>query len=159
MNMLVQLILETIWLLLPAGVANIAPVVVAKLNWFSPLNRPMNAQLLGPNKTWRGLVLGLLFGSITGFLLGHGAVIGAALGAGALAGDAAKSFFKRRLHIAPGKAWPVFDQIDFVIGALFVASIFFSLTLLHILTAIIIFGSLSWLSSLIGLKLKIKSSL
>lgn len=154
-----QIILETIWLLLPAGVANTVPVFAAKYNWLPSLNRPISAGLLGPNKTWRGIAVGILFGSITGFLLGHGAIFGAALGFGALAGDAVKSFFKRLLKIAPGKPWPVFDQIDFVIGALIAASFFTALSFAHIITAVIIFSLLSLLTSGIGIRLKIKKSL
>lgn len=33
-----------------------------------------------------------------------------------MGGDAAKSFFKRRVHVPPGKPWVPFDQLDFVIG-------------------------------------------
>ncbi len=39
-------------------------------------------------------------------------------GLGAIAGDAIKSFFKRRLNRKPGSAFFPFDQLDFVIGAL-----------------------------------------
>ena len=38
--------------------------------------------------------------------------------AAAMGGDAAKSFAKRRLGIAPGKPWFPWDQVDFVLGAL-----------------------------------------
>ena len=154
-----QIILETIWLLLPAGVANTAPVFAAKYNWFPTLNRPIHERLLGSHKTWRGVVAGIIFGSIAGLLLGHGLLLGAALGAGALGADSLKSFIKRRLHIAPGKSLPVFDQIDYVIGALIVASLFVSLSAAHVLIAIIIFGVLSFATSWIGMKLKIKKSL
>jgi hypothetical protein len=43
---------------------------------------------------------------------------GLRFGFGAVAGDAAKSFFKRRLAIAPGSPWIPFDQLDFAVGAL-----------------------------------------
>jgi CDP-2,3-bis-(O-geranylgeranyl)-sn-glycerol synthase len=35
-----------------------------------------------------------------------------------MSGDAIKSFFKRRIGIAPGRPWVPADQLDFVIGAL-----------------------------------------
>ncbi|RMD58557.1 CDP-archaeol synthase, partial [Candidatus Woesearchaeota archaeon] len=48
--------------------------------------------------------------------------IGFALGFGALLGDSVKSFFKRRMGIAPGKPWYIIDQLDYVIGAIIIAS-------------------------------------
>ncbi len=156
---MLKLILETIWLLLPAGVANTVPVFAAKYNWFPAFNRPISQRFLGAHKTWRGVAAGIIFGSITGVLLGHGAIFGAILGAGALAGDAVKSFFKRLLKIAPGKPWPVFDQIDSVVGALAIAWFFIPITYAHAAIAIIIFGPISFLVSYLGVKLKIKNSL
>jgi CDP-2,3-bis-(O-geranylgeranyl)-sn-glycerol synthase len=35
-----------------------------------------------------------------------------------MAGDAVKSFLKRRAGIRPGRPWIPFDQIDFVVGEL-----------------------------------------
>ena len=39
------------------------------------------------------------------------------MGLGTGVGDAVKSFFKRRVGIAPGASWPVLDQLDFFAGA------------------------------------------
>jgi CDP-2,3-bis-(O-geranylgeranyl)-sn-glycerol synthase len=39
-----------------------------------------------------------------------------------MAGDAAKSFVKRRLGIPPGRPWIPWDQVDFVLGALALVS-------------------------------------
>ena len=39
------------------------------------------------------------------------------MGLGAGVGDAVKSFFKRRVGIAPGSSWLFFDQLDFFVGA------------------------------------------
>lgn len=47
--------------------------------------------------------------------------LGLLLGLGAVSGDAVKSFFKRRLGIAPGRPWVPFDQLDFQVGALLLA--------------------------------------
>jgi CDP-2,3-bis-(O-geranylgeranyl)-sn-glycerol synthase len=46
------------------------------------------------------------------------------MGFGALAGDSIKSFFKRRLGFAPGKAWVPFDQLDFIVGGLTLTSLY-----------------------------------
>ncbi|HEX5285728.1 MAG TPA: CDP-archaeol synthase, partial [Polaromonas sp.] len=39
-------------------------------------------------------------------------------------GDSLKSFFKRRLGIAPGQRWIPFDQLDFILGGLVALSFF-----------------------------------
>jgi len=152
--------------MLPAGVANTVPVIAAKYSWLPALNRPLDGgatfrgrRVLGDHKTWRGLLVGIVFGSITGIILGQSAVVGGLLGFGALAGDAAKSFFKRQLNIAPGKPWPLFDQLDYVLGALLVASFMFPLTTAHVISAVIMFSFASYATSYLGMKLKIKKSL
>lgn len=60
------MILQGMWLLLPAAVANIAPVLVKKINF---LNSPVDfgatffgKSLFGRNKTWRGFFFGVLAG-------------------------------------------------------------------------------------------------
>lgn len=164
--------LHVAWILLPAGVANSVPVIAARYNILSALAIPIDggSGLLGDNKTVRGFALGVIFGSITGFLqyilLGlepftqalSAAILGGLLGLGALLGDALKSFVKRRLRIAPGKPWRPFDQVDATIGALIVASLFIPLTFQHIATAIILFGIISWVTSVVGFWLHIKKS-
>jgi len=165
MNQLLQLILETTWLFLPAVIANIAPVFAARYNWLPAFNLPIDngvsfrgVRLLGDNKTWRGLVVGIIIGSTVGILQGS-PVVGLLLSAGALIGDATKSFFKRQLKIAPGKSWVPFDQIDYILGALLIAGWFMPLTSSRVITAVIMFSLGSYLVSLIGVKLKIKKSL
>ncbi len=135
--------LSLFWLFLPAFVANAAPVVVRNIPGLKEWKRPIAPAWLGQNKTWRGFLSGLATGALTGLLQGlwsawvrdHSGVIlpslawGALLGFGALLGDAVKSFAKRRIGIAPGHAWPVFDGVDYMIGALTVAALFLPLTL------------------------------
>lgn len=171
MGLVIQIILETFWLFVPAGVANTVPVLAGKFGWLPALASPIHEPLLGKNKTWRGLLLGVLFGSMTGIIQYYlyptfpyptprsALMIGAALGFGALAGDAIKSFFKRRRNIAPGQSWPLLDQIDFIVGAVIMADFFFPLTPVHIMIAVILFGILSWCTSVIGVTLRIKSLL
>ena len=147
-------------------VANMVPVFAARYNWLPMLARPLDGgitwrgqRLLGSNKTWRGLILGVLFGGVTAFFIAMPIAAGLALGFGALAGDAGKSFLKRRLRIAPGRQWFVADQIDFVIGAAVVGILFLPITFTHVVIAVAIAGVGSFVTSYIGVLFGIKKSL
>jgi CDP-2,3-bis-(O-geranylgeranyl)-sn-glycerol synthase len=133
-------VLQTLWFFLPAYVGNMAPVLMG--DSFESLARPIDGgcslggvRILGDHKTWRGLLAGVVAGALTGLLqqllyaagvgralaavdYSAGAVaLGALMGLGAGVGDAVKSFFKRRVGIAPGASWIGFDQLDFLAGA------------------------------------------
>src|SRR3989442_1370067 len=85
---------------------------------------------VGPHKTVLGVVLGVVAATLTTLVqwlvAWSGSIVtyedwpllGVLFGAGAMAGDSAKSFFKRRLGVEPGRPWIPFDQLDFVLGAL-----------------------------------------
>lgn len=136
-------VLYALWFFAPAGAANVAPILVAKLPGLRQWNTPMDfgiryrgKRLLGKSKTWRGLLCGIAFGAIAfalqqplsqhfgSFTTYLEAVhyfdlspwLGVLLGAGALLGDAVKSFFKRRMAIPPSKSWFPFDQLDYILG-------------------------------------------
>lgn len=120
---------------LPAGIANMVPVLVAKLpllrSWDTPVDfgRTLHGvPIFGPHKTWRGIICGTLAGAAVGALLPYDVMaqyypqwsvaVAASMSFGALAGDAIKSFFKRRVGIASGATWFPFDQTDYIIGGL-----------------------------------------
>lgn len=133
-------ILTVLWFFLPAYLADMAPVIVrGHWQW---LARPIDGghrwrgrRLLGDHKTWRGIVAGVAFGVVTfavqrtlyrlGVLEGLALIDydvssllpGVLLGLGTGVGDAAKSFVKRGLGIAPGASWIGPDQLDFFVGA------------------------------------------
>lgn len=133
---LATLVLTALWLLLPAYLANMMPVLVGG-------GRPIDGgrewkdgrRILGNGKTWRGFVLAPLLAAALFTVLDLGTRQGwwpfvtfaaspawtfafaCAMGYGALIGDLTESFFKRRLGKERGAPWPVFDQLDFVVGA------------------------------------------
>ena len=102
-------------------------------------------RVFGDGKTWRGLIIGVVAGTLFGlmwFYLSKSGplnetyynvfdfritdpLFGLYLSIGAMFGDLVKSFFKRRLGIPPGKPWFPFDQIDYTLGALAFASIIY----------------------------------
>jgi CDP-2,3-bis-(O-geranylgeranyl)-sn-glycerol synthase len=137
---LVQSIVQILYFFLPAYLANMTPVLVRRR--FHALAIPIDGgrmlwgkRLLGDHKTWRGLLAGIIAGMLTYELqrfvyvveVGRGLALidyaahpllpGMLMGLGAGIGDSVKSFFKRRIDIEPGASWPVFDQLDFFVGA------------------------------------------
>ena len=180
--------LGVLWFFLPAGVANMAPIFAAKWNWFPALNRPLDGglewggrPLLGENKTWRGLFVGVVAGGIVGGLqyvlfmslpmfrvisiveydsLWLTILLGAWLGFGALLGDAAESFAKRLRGVPPGKPWRPWDQIDLVLGAFAVSFWLIPLSAWwYVGLAVVVIGFASYVVSRIGVRLRIKQAL
>jgi CDP-2,3-bis-(O-geranylgeranyl)-sn-glycerol synthase len=120
-------LLDLVYVMLPAYAANLAaPFAKFWPGW----NRPINSRWLGGHKTVVGFALGVVASLFTAYLqsripwsprgldMSTWLAIGFAQGIGAMGGDAAKSFFKRRIGTAPGKPWIPADQLDFIIGAL-----------------------------------------
>ena len=161
-------------LFLPAGIANAVPVLVKKIPGLSKLNAPLDGgvtfrgkRLLGANKTWRGLISGTLVSGFIAWLLYpnlgidtgttlQGIALGCAIGFGALIGDAVESFFKRQKEIPSGSSWLLFDQLDYVIGALVFSIPFVRLAgidyVLVILTYFVLHFIVSYIGFLLGLK-------
>lgn len=134
-----MLILQSLYFFLPAYLANMAPPL---FKWLPFLNRPIHEKRLGAHKTWRGVIVATLIGTLV-FVLqkwayslgftqlalidysGFSIILGTLLGFGAILGDAIKSYYKRKMNISPGEPWLVYDQLDFVIGGLLLGMFFY----------------------------------
>jgi len=142
-----ETILQALWIIIPAYIANGSAVLVgggkpidAGKTWKD------GKRILGDGKTWRGLFSGAFVGLTAGFglaatgkylkttgfsYLGFNDFEGfplmipiiCSLCFGALLGDIVESFFKRRIGKKRGEDWLVFDQLDFIFGALLVSFI------------------------------------
>ncbi|HZK78618.1 MAG TPA: CDP-archaeol synthase [Gemmatimonadaceae bacterium] len=122
---------ELLYLMLPAYLANMTPPFI---RFWHGWNRPISERWLGSHKTVAGAVAGICVAFIAAFAQSRvhwqGSIldydrwplIGLLLGTGAIGGDIVKSFFKRRMKIAPGGRWIPADQLDFGIGALILIS-------------------------------------
>jgi CDP-2,3-bis-(O-geranylgeranyl)-sn-glycerol synthase len=174
-------LLQTLWFFVPAYLANMAPVFAQ--GHFSRLDRPLDGgrmlggkRLLGAHKTWRGIVAGTVVGvaAVAGQRLLYDAgwlralapidygtaplALGLLLGLGTGVGDAVKSFFKRRIAIAPGEPWIGFDQLDFMVGAyLFAAPIYAPPVLAFLVCLPVVVGG-SILVTFVGWELGLKES-
>lgn len=183
-----DLFFQMLFLLAPAGLANMAPVWGSKIRGLRNFKTPVDlkltykrVRLLGDHKTYRGIILGVIIGGLCGLvqqlaidylgLFGQIDValnnyshlndvnwiwLGFLIGLFALLGDTVKSFFKRRLGIAPGKPWPVLDQIDYLLGSFCIIGIFFNLSVAHYLIGLMIYGLMHPVVSYIGYLLKLK---
>lgn len=160
------------------------PVFAVRLPWLRNMNWPLDAykswrgiRLMGDNKTWRGLVAGMIFATLTLWLqqlaVEHNAwiagvtsqvdyrvlpvlVMGPLFGFGALVGDAIESFFKRQRKIPPGHGWFPFDQTDYIIGGAIATAPFVQLSVVQYVWLIIIWLCLHIGASFIGYKLGFK---
>ena len=132
-------IIQGLYFFLPAFFANMAPEF---FKWV-PLKPPIWEKKLGKNKTWRGVIVAVVFGVLV-FLLQKWLFqfsffksislinysdftwfFGFLLGLGAILGDAIESYFKRKEGFKPGESWMPWDQIDFAIGALVLSWYFY----------------------------------
>lgn len=171
-------LLKCFYLMLPAYFANMAPVMVKKINLFVfPIDfdkQINNKPILGKNKTFRGLVFGIIFAVIIAYLqfllynveffknisfinYQNWLLFGFLMGFGALTGDLIKSFFKRRLEINPGEKFVPFDQTDFVIGALIFIMPIFNLTLKIFIASLLLSFLLHIIVNHIAFYLKIRN--
>ncbi len=180
------IILFALWFFLPAGIANSAPVFANKIPLLSRLGMPIDRgktfrskRIFGDHKTVRGFVAGIISAiavTVLQMILYSNfewaetisrsidysnpivILMGASLGFGALAGDAIESFFKRQLSIQSGKSWFPFDQIDYIVGALFMSSPFVSLSFGEYLTIFAVWFLIHPVATFIGWMLKLKDS-
>ena len=175
---MLDILIKTLWLILPAGFANSAPVLIRPY-WKSlafPLdgNKTLNKKpILGKNKTFRGLISAILMGIFIAFIQSllynfetfrsisiinyqaNWLPLGFLLGFGMILGDAVGSFIKRRVNIKSGKPFPILDQLDGFAGALLLVLPFYSLPYDIILTALVLALVLHFSIRLISYALKI----
>jgi CDP-2,3-bis-(O-geranylgeranyl)-sn-glycerol synthase len=171
-----QHFIDAFWFFLPAGIANMTPPLANKIpglkNWKTPLDfgkRWRGKQLFGSNKTWRGVITGMVmaglvamlqysFGphAITSSSLIISALLGMIMGVGALLGDAVESFFKRQIGIKPGNSWFPFDQLDYIVGGLLAIYPFVRPPFILMIWIVGVYFGLHLIVSYIGYLLKFK---
>ena len=171
-------LLKCVYLMLPAYFANMAPVIAKKIDLFAyPVDfnkHIIKKPIFGKNKTFRGLIFGVVFAVIVAyfqFLLSdigffknisflnyqNWILFGFLMGFGALIGDLIKSFFKRRLGISPGKKFIPFDQTDFVVGAMIFIMPIFGVTFKIFAAALLLSFALHIIVNHAAFYLKIRS--
>ena len=144
-------------------VANGAPVVGNKLlgdrfTWRldGGLKLPDGGDCLGPTKTVRGVVLSVMATAAIAPLLGISPITGIMLSMFAMLGDAASSFIKRRLGIAPSGEAFLLDQLPESLLPLFACQWRLGLKLTDIAVLAILFLVLQKLLSWIFYRLHVR---
>lgn len=153
-------------------------------NWETPVDLGKSIggiRILGDHKTVRGFVTGIIAGLLMIFLqdliVGNSSdavheffvknlwldyskiniwMLGFLLGFGALAGDAIKSFFKRRIGVQSGKSWIPFDQLDYIVGGILASLLYVQLPIVVYVWIFVIWGLLHPISTVIGFLLGLK---
>jgi len=176
---MITTILQALYLFLPAYAGNMLPVFTAaimKKKFSTPIDfgkKWKGKRLTGDHKTWRGLIIGIIGGTIIFYLQRHlyhattywhslslinydtaTPLIGTTMALGALTGDLVKSFFKRRQGKKPGTNWFPYDQLDYIIGGLAGLIIFYQPPLRIIITIIILSFLLHLIAGWISAPLK-----
>jgi CDP-2,3-bis-(O-geranylgeranyl)-sn-glycerol synthase len=174
-----------IYFMLPAFLANVSALAFGggtPLDFNH--NFTDGRRLLGDGVTWRGTIIGIIIGTLIAIIQGliymyygdifmilpgwitiQGVIpvnyfdwifLGLALSVGALMGDAAGSFIKRRINIGRGKPAPLLDQLDFVAGALILASLVvnipLNLIILIVILSVFLHLAANYIAYLLGLK-------
>ena len=165
-------------LMVPAYAANMAPSIIRGKK---PLDFGKNffdgRRIFGDGKTFRGFFVGVVAGIITAVIFGplyelltNGLTarevgkymfLGFLLGFGAVFGDLCGSFVKRRLNVERGKSFPVLDQLDYVLGVVFVLWLIWSpvpVTISLVIALLLISGPLHVFGNVMAYKLGNKKS-
>ena len=172
------------WFMLPAAIANGAPIIASRLPKFRDWNARLDfgktihgRPIFGSHKTWRGIISGMLLSTLVLWLQQLAAahipatspftdgidysqlptlLLGPLFGLGALGGDAIESFFKRRHGTADGQAWVPFDQLDYIIGAVVVSLPFVVLSIRQYVLLFIIWFGMHFAATYVGWKVGLK---
>lgn len=167
-------LLYTIWLILPAYVANGSPIISIKILGYMgikkhPIDKGKNfvdgRRVFGDNKTWEGFITGVLAGVLTSLIQTFFSsdkylyiIRGLVLSIGAMSGDLLGAFIKRRLGIKPGDPLPILDQVLFLLTAIMlsIATKTIDISLKQFFFAIVITIALHIFTNYLAYKLSLK---
>jgi len=141
--MRLQLVGEMLLLLV---IANGTPFVLHLLGG-TFLDRPLDGgcryrdarPLLGPSKTWRGMLGAVIATTLIAPLTGLTPLHGMLFGLLAMLGDLLSSFTKRRLNVPVSHSAPLLDQLPEALLPLLVLHPVFSATAPELVTVIVVF--------------------
>ncbi|HEX4919488.1 MAG TPA: CDP-2,3-bis-(O-geranylgeranyl)-sn-glycerol synthase [Candidatus Bathyarchaeia archaeon] len=127
----------------PSYIANAAPLVFGGGRTLDGGRKLSDGQpIFGSHKTIRGVLAGVIAGSLVGVgesLLDSRLVVGGFMVAlGAVLGDLLGAFLKRRLRVEPGRAFPILDQLDFILGGILLGYTFFPISWISVILVVVV---------------------
>ena len=162
MDYLYSIVIYPILYILPAYVANGAPVLFGGGRAIDAGKKLWGNPIFGKNKTVRGLLTGVLAGTLIGLveapLLPYMILVGIVLSIGTHMGDLFGSFIKRRMGQGPGQSSQVMDQYLFVIIALILAyPLGYTPPLYGVVFILVITGALHILTNIVAHRMRLKA--
>ena len=170
--MVLLLLLQALWFIAPAYVANGFPPVVRGKKPLDFRKKLGKQRVFGDGKTFEGTIGGILAGIFVGLvqityqsqlppelgLLHFTLPIVVALSIGAIFGDLIGAFIKRRMGMPRGHPAWLLDQLDFLTVSILAVSIFYKPSADIILTLFLLTPPIHWLTNYIAYKAKIKKT-
>ncbi len=167
-NALIDLIYRSLIYILPAYIANASPTLLGGGKPVDLGKRFIDGRrIFGDHKTIRGLVAGIVLGTLVGPLLYilelennlyNSFIRALLLSIGTHIGDLTGSFIKRRLGLKPGTSAPILDQLGFLIFALLLTTPIYPINMEMAIVLIVITLILHPITNLIAYKAKIQES-
>ncbi|MEM0463315.1 MAG: CDP-2,3-bis-(O-geranylgeranyl)-sn-glycerol synthase [Pyrobaculum sp.] len=149
----------------PPYVANGSAVLASRLKWRHPVDFGRNfvdgRRLFGDGKTYEGLAIGVFLGTVVGYLpnLLHTTLTlldALILSVAALLGDLLGAFIKRRLCMPRGHpAFPL-DQLDFILMAMLVRSLYADVPVEYIIAASVVTPIIHRVTNIVAYILRLK---
>ena len=167
-----MLILQALWFIFPASVANASPVVIRGTKPLDFGKKLRNNRIFGDGKTFEGTVGGVAFGALTGVLqlyiiqflpsdLGlqaHTIELIIALSVGAILGDIIGAFVKRRLGVPRGHPALLLDQLGFLLTSLLFASFVFDMNIVMMAVLVVVTPVVHLATNMFAYFMKIKKT-
>jgi len=169
---MLEIIINSFWLIIPAYCANFFPVLLKGKHPIDFGKKFIDGfRLFGDGKTIEGFFGGIFFGIFIGLLLiylqpfiqqfyilqfQHNLLSVFLLTTGAISGDIIGSFVKRRFGIERGEPAPLLDQLDFLVFSLVLVSIVRNLNLYFVVFLVIITPIIHYSANLCAFLLKLK---
>jgi len=165
---MLNLIINSFWLILPAYFANFFPVL---LKGKCPIDRRKKFvdgnRVFGDGKTIEGFIGGFLIGILIGLIqiylqsylplqFYHNLLTITLLSFGAVFGDLIGSFVKRRFGLKRGDSAPLLDQLDFLIISLVFLSLIAKISFSIVIFLVIITPIIHLLSNIFAYLFKLK---